>query len=99
MSPIEEDEHLLTVLRYTVLRYVERNALRANLLEGAEGWERCSLWRRGHAEELESDFLSDWPIHRSRQWVSHVNNAQSEQQLAAICQSLKHGTQLAMLTG
>ena len=31
--PIEEDEHL-----WTVLRYVERNALRANLVRRAEDW-------------------------------------------------------------
>ena len=31
--PIEEDEHL-----WTVLRYVERNALRANLVRRAEQW-------------------------------------------------------------
>jgi putative transposase len=31
--PIEEDEHLLTVLRY-----VERNPLRANLVSRAEDW-------------------------------------------------------------
>jgi putative transposase len=39
--PVETDEHL-----YTVLRYVERNALRANLVERAEDWRWGSLWRR-----------------------------------------------------
>ncbi len=40
--PIQEDEHLLTVLRY-----VERNALRANLVAAAELWNWSSLaWRR-----------------------------------------------------
>ncbi len=36
--PIEEDEHLLAVLRYT-----ERNALRANLCERAEDWKYGSV--------------------------------------------------------
>ena len=41
--PIEQDEHLLTVLRY-----VERNPLRANLVERAEDWPWSSLaWRAG----------------------------------------------------
>jgi putative transposase len=46
--PIQEDEHL-----FTVARYVERNALRAKLVEQAEEWQWCSLyrWRRGSAEE------------------------------------------------
>ena len=51
--PIEEDEHLLTVLRY-----VEGNALRANLCERAEDWRWCSLWRRKHASQEEGDFLA-----------------------------------------
>ena len=39
--PIEQDEHLLTVLRY-----VERNPLRAGLVERAEDWHWSSLaWR------------------------------------------------------
>ncbi|HUY34716.1 MAG TPA: hypothetical protein VMV69_18365 [Pirellulales bacterium] len=45
---IEEDEHL-----YSVARYVERNALRANLARRAEEWRWGSLfrWLRGSAED------------------------------------------------
>jgi putative transposase len=40
--PAYADQHLLTVMRY-----VERNALRARLVESAEDWEWGSLaWRR-----------------------------------------------------
>ena len=55
--PIEE-EHLLTVLRY-----VERNALQANLVEHAEDWKYGSLWRvlNGDNESV----LSPWPIPRA----------------------------------
>ena len=38
--PIESDEHL-----YAVLRYVERNPVRANLIERAETWRCSSAWR------------------------------------------------------
>ena len=59
--PIEEDEHLLAVLRY-----VERNALQANLVEQAEDWKFGSLWR---AMNLANDSLiSDWPIPKPRTW-------------------------------
>ena len=53
--PIERDESLLNVMRY-----VERNALRANLVERAQDWRWCSLWRRlnGDRESL----LSSWPL-------------------------------------
>ena len=40
--PIEEDEHW-----WSVLRYVERNALRANLVRRAEDW-RWSSAAMGH---------------------------------------------------
>ncbi len=39
--PVQDDGHFLTVCRY-----VERNALRAGLVERAERWRWCSLWRR-----------------------------------------------------
>ncbi len=37
--PIQEDEHF-----FTVCRYVERNALRANPVTSAEQWRWSSLW-------------------------------------------------------
>ena len=42
--PVEDDDHLVTVLRY-----VERNALRAELVSRAEDWKWSSLpgWKRG----------------------------------------------------
>jgi putative transposase len=45
--PIEADEHLLAVFRY-----VERNALRAKLVDRAEQWRWSSLWRC-HGERTE----------------------------------------------
>ena len=52
--PIEEDEHLLTVLRY-----VERNALRANFTQRAEDWRWGSLWVRHSGPAELRDLLSD----------------------------------------
>ena len=85
--PIEEDDHLLTVLRY-----VERNPLRANLCDRAEDWKWGSIWRRDHASETESEFLAPWPINRPRMWRAHVNKPQSESELKAIRHSVKQGT-------
>ena len=87
--PIEEDDHLLTVLRY-----VERNPLRANLCERAEQWRWSSTWRRVNSQQVDTalDFLTAWPIDRPRQWLAHVNKPQSEQELEAIRHSVKRGT-------
>jgi putative transposase len=43
--PIQTDEHFLTVARY-----VERNALRAKLVDRAETWQWSSLWRRDQVD-------------------------------------------------
>jgi len=77
--PIEADDHLLTVLRY-----VERNPLRAGLCERAEDWQFGSLWRRRYGTPEQQSVLSDWPVTRPRQWLAHVNRAQSEAELAAL---------------
>ena len=43
------------------VRYVERNALRAGLVERAEAWRWCSLWRRTSGTPEQKQWLSDWP--------------------------------------
>lgn len=53
--PIQDDESLLKAVRY-----VERNALWANLVERAEQWRWSSLWRRIHGDK--ESLLSKWPI-------------------------------------
>jgi putative transposase len=49
--PIQQDEHLLTVLRY-----MERNPLRANLVERAEEWRWSSLRDRLSRGETKGTF-------------------------------------------
>ena len=85
--PIQEDEHF-----YTVARYVERNALRANLARRAEQWRWSSLyrWLRGSAEDKE--LLAAWPLPRKANWVDHVNTPQTEAELKAVRQSMKRGS-------
>lgn len=85
--PIEEDDHLLTVLRY-----VERNPLRAGLCDRAEDWQWGSMWRRDHAGAVESEFLAPWPIRRPRLWRAHVNKPQTEAELEALRRSVKRGS-------
>lgn len=87
--PIQEDEHF-----YTAARYVERNALRANLARRAEQWRWGSLfrWLRNSTEDRE--LLSSWPIPRKAGWTDHVNAPQSDDELAAIRHSIQRGSPL-----
>ncbi len=82
--PIQEDEHF-----YMVARYVERNAVRANLARRAEQWRWSSLyrWLRGSAEDKE--LLAAWPLSRKSNWVEHVNAAQTEAELKAVRVSMQ----------
>jgi putative transposase len=83
--PIEQDEHFLTVIRY-----VERNALRANQVRRAEEWLWSSLAWRGRSSR--PAFLSDWPVPCPRDWLAIVNRPQSEAELAALRQSVIRGS-------
>ena len=83
--PVQSDLHLLLVLRY-----VERNALRAKLVSRAEDWTWSSLWRREQHRGVA--MLSDWPVDRPTDWVQFVNEPQGREELEAIRRSVNHGT-------
>jgi putative transposase len=63
--PVEDDRHL-----YTVLRYVERNALRANMVGRAEDWRWGSLWCHERADAQAQGRLDLWPVPRPADWAA-----------------------------
>jgi putative transposase len=83
--PIEEDEHL-----WTVLRYVERNALRARLVRRAENWPWSSsaAWNGGKRAGM----LHPGPLLRKKDWLDWVNRPQSEAELATLRKCIARGT-------
>ena len=85
--PIQQDEHLLTVLSY-----VERNPVRAGLVERAEEWAWSSL--RLWLGEERPTFFSDGPVDRPRGWLREVNRAESDARLAALRQCAYRGAPL-----
>jgi putative transposase len=85
--PIEGDEHLLAVLRY-----VERNPVRADFCKRAEDWKFGSAWRNQHGEMQDRAILARWPIPRPRNWSTYVNEAQTEVELNAIRHCSQRGT-------
>jgi putative transposase len=82
--PVEQDDHLLAVLRY-----VERNPLRAGLVERAEGWpwSSLSLW---HLPPL-CPWLDAGPVPRPPDWLAQVQAVQTEGELAAVQGSVQRG--------
>jgi len=73
--PIQADEHLLTVLRY-----VERNALRANLVDKAENWQWVSAAGGRGRDEM--------PIELPGDWLKILNEPQSGAELDTVRQSV-----------
>ena len=84
--PVQEDEHFLTVCRY-----VERNALRANLVARAEAWRRGSLYRWLHGSAKEKSLLASWPLPRLPRWFEQVNTPQTEAELSSLRRSVSRG--------
>jgi putative transposase len=82
--PIETDHHFLWVCRY-----VERNALRANLVERAEDWQWGSLWQRKNGDD--GPRLSPWPVTEPADWIAHVNTPQTDAELDAFRRALNLG--------
>jgi putative transposase len=81
--PIEQDQHL-----WTVLRYVERNPLRAGLVARAEKWPWSSLsWRTGGERPV---WLSDWPVACPSDWIDVVNAPETEAEFATLRESVVH---------
>ena len=83
--PIETDEHLLTVLRY-----VERNPVRAGLVERAEQWPWSSArwWRQGESPPL---YLQLGPVARPPDWLDYVQQPLTLDELQAVRTSVNRG--------
>lgn len=84
--PIQQDEHLLVVLRY-----VERNPLRAKLVKSADAWRWGSLYRRLHGTPEERSLLAESPVPLGRHWLTHVNRPQTMAELLSLRQSVLRG--------
>ncbi len=73
-----------------VARYVERNPLRAGLVERAEQWRWSSLRWWGFPGEC-PDWADLSSLERPGDWLREVNRAETEQQLATVRRSVVRG--------
>jgi putative transposase len=84
--PVQQDEHLLTLLRY-----VERNPVTAGIVERAELWRWGSLWVRRHGTAEQQALLSPWPVACPKDWIRIVNTPMTAKELDRLAISLKRG--------
>ena len=82
--PIEHDDHLLTVLRYA-----ERNPLRAGLVTQAQAWPWSSLaaWLTGELP----NWWDEGPVQRHKKWADWVNQPQTDAELTALRACVERG--------
>lgn len=82
--PAKADHHLLSMLRY-----VERNPLRAGLVKRAEEWLWSSL--RAVTKDQPPAMLHPGPVPRPANWLSLVNEPQTEAELEALRRCVRRG--------
>ena len=82
--PIQEDDHLLTVLRY-----IERNPVRAALVERAEHWPWSSACSTRGIPALDPG-----PVARPLQWLEYVNQPQTAAEVERLRECLRRGRPL-----
>lgn len=85
--PVHTDEYFLTVVRY-----VERNPVRARLVDAAQDWRWSSFY---HRDVVRSSLpLAEWPVQRPARWTTYVNEPQAAAEIAAIRRCVNNGCAL-----
>ena len=83
---IQQDAHLLTVLKY-----IERNPVRAKLCGKAEAWKWSSAFRRINGTPKQRMLLAESPVDLPRNYRHWINSAEPSEELDAIRHSIKKG--------
>lgn len=85
--PVESDEHL-----HTVCRYIERNPVRAGLVERAEDSVWSTTWARLHPDDPRALPLCDWPVTpRPDDWLRRVNQPLPGAEIDALRRCAERG--------
>lgn len=87
--PIQADRHLLTVLRY-----VERNPVRAGLCSCSEHWPWSSASDRVGRARADRPILADSPAPLPRPWLSWVDTPLTNDELERVRTSVARGRPL-----
>ncbi|MBX9791948.1 MAG: transposase [Pirellulales bacterium] len=84
--PIQQDDHLRTVLRY-----VERNPLRAGLVARSRDWPWSSL-RSRLPRAARPRWLCELPVSLPAEWPRWIDEPQSDAEQLALRRSIARGT-------
>lgn len=85
--PVEVDDHLLTLCRY-----VERNPVRAGLVDRAELWPWGSAYLRVHRDTpFAKPTLAEPPVELPSDWIDFVNEPMTDAEIEACRESARKG--------
>ena len=79
----QNDFHFLALVRY-----VERNAKRTNLVKRAEDWKWGSARRRIYGTDTQKKVLSSWPVLMPSDYLAYLNEPQKEEEINIIRRSI-----------
>ena len=82
----QDDNYFLTLVRY-----IERNAKKANLVQKAEDWKWSSVWRRKNGTIKQKKILSEWPVNLPKDYLKWLNESQTEDEEKVIEKSIIKG--------
>jgi putative transposase len=84
--PVEGGGHFMTLVRY-----VERNAQRANLVKRAEDWAWSSVHVRLYGSDEQKKLLSPWPVPEPRHYRQWLNQSQPQEEMEKIRKAIQRG--------
>jgi putative transposase len=83
---VDDDIHLKTVVKY-----VERNAVRANLVAKPEDWKWGSAWLRMYGNDKQTKLLAELPFAIENNYFDWLNTIDTEKELEQMRNSVKRG--------
>jgi len=84
--PVQTDAYYITLIKY-----IERNPVRAGLVRNCEDWQWGSAWRRIHGTLQQKKFLAPLPIPLPRGYRRWINTPEKEDDLRQIRKSVNKG--------
>lgn len=83
---VDSEKYLLSVIKYT-----ERNAVRAGLVRFCENWQWGSAWRRTHGTEQQKKLLDPLPVQLPDDYLKWINTEEQSKEVEAIRHSVNKG--------
>ncbi|MBP9749899.1 MAG: hypothetical protein KBD21_04165 [Candidatus Pacebacteria bacterium] len=83
---VEDDKHLLTLIKY-----VERNPIRAKLTTRCEHWQWESAWRHIHGSVQQQKLLDIPPTPFPYSYIEWINASDNGDDMVTIRQSVNKG--------